>query len=204
MLIVSQPDSSTTNALPALLDRYDVSLVLTNGQADDNDAYLALQRIWQTRHIQVIPVSAGYNLQTGDGVTLEILHPQTPPATDDDLKDSALVVRVLYGDTSFLLTNDLTPEAEELLTAAGWYIGSTVLELPSHGSAKANSPQFIAQANPQIAVVGIGAGNRSTLPAPEVDEQVRALTGHPIYRTDRHGTVEITTDGSTLQLSTHD
>jgi len=200
VLIVSQLDSGTINALPALLDRYTTRLVLTNGQSTESDSYQALLKGWQQQKTQVIPVFAGYGLQTGDGVTLSILHPQVLPAHEADAQETSLVIRLQYGDASFLLVNDLTPESVEEMRAAGWYVGSTVMELASHGSARANSPDFIAQVNPQLAVVGIGAGQRSPLPAPEVETQIRALTGHPIYRTDHDGTIEITTDGSTLWL----
>ena len=74
-----------------------------------------------------------------------------------------------------------------------------MLELPSRGSDRASSAEFLQAVQPQAAVVSLGAGSRQNLPAPEVvswlDE--RAI---PLYRTDHDGTVEIVTDGRTLWI----
>jgi competence protein ComEC len=202
MLIITQPRNSAIDALPALLDRYEIKSVLTNGQSADSDSYQALARIWQARGISVLAVSAGYRLVSGDNVTLEILHPQVQPVANADSEDAGMVIRVSYGDASFLITSDLSARAEDIMLKAGWYIGSTVLMLPAHGSPTANSAVFLQAAQPQVAVATVGTGNRSGLPAPETVNLLREVTSGPLYRTDQQGTVEMTTDGHTLWIAT--
>jgi len=199
VLILTQPKSSVLNALPSLLERYDVGLMLTNGQAGQTDTYEALMEACTDHGIQVKTVTAGYQLQTEDGVQLEILHPQTVPEPDAEPESEGMVIRVSYGDTSFLLTPELSAEGEKTLLAAGWYAGSTVLEAPSHGSANANPESFLEAVHPQASVITVGAGNRSGLPAPEV---LDSLSDGPIYRTDRQGTIEMITDGHKLWIYT--
>jgi competence protein ComEC len=196
MLLVTQPKTNAINAIPALLDRYEVKLVLTNGQRSDSESYRALENAWQKHRIEVVEVTAGYRIATGDGVLFEVLHPQALPEPDSKPEDTGLVLHVQYGDTSFLLTPDLTAEAEHTIIDQGWYIGSTVLSLPSHGSAAANPQDFLEAVNPQASIVTVEAGNRTNLPAPEVVEQIAG----PLFRTDQHGTVEMVTDGHTLWI----
>jgi competence protein ComEC len=200
MLIVTQPKNSAIGALPALLKSYEVDTVLTNGQSADSDEYRALIRAWG--EAQVISVTAGYRIETGDGVTLEILHPQQTPAEDSEPETEAMVIRVSYGTASFLLVPEISDEAEENMLNEGWYIGSTVLELAAHGKEETNPERFLQAANPQVAVVSLGAGNRSGLPAPTVIEWLQTNTDSHIYRTDRQGTIEFVTDGETLQIYT--
>lgn len=202
MLIVTQPRTSTIAALPTLLDHYDIEQALYNGQPSASDAYTALTRAWEEHDIDVLHVMAGYRVATGDGLILEILHPQTPPTPDDDGDTTAMIIRASYGNTSFLITPTLDEEAETTLIAAGWYTGSTVLELPAHGKADANSEIFLQAVNPQVGVVGVAAGNRSGLPATETVERLHTFTGQTLYRTDQHGTVEMVTDGDTLWIYT--
>jgi competence protein ComEC len=205
LLIVTQPESAAISALPALFDRYHVELVLTNGQTPDSDSYRALIRAWEKHGLHnVLPVTAGYRLQTTDGVLLEVLHPQAPPHADTEPEAAGMVIRVSYGSTSFLITPNLDQEAEQEILNAGWYIGSTVLELPSHGSSKANPDFFLQAIHPQTAVTAVGTGNRSGLPDPGVEERLQALNSTTLYRTDRHGTVEMITDGQTLWIYTAD
>lgn len=202
LLIVTQPRSDTTSAIPELLEHYDVQLALTNGHTDGNEHAQNLANALAKHNIDVQTVTAGYTIATGDGVLLEILHPQIAPEDDDDTTEVGMVIRVSYGDTSFLLTPDLSADAEQTMLDAGWYIGSTVLELPSRGSEKANPAFFIDAAQPQIAVVSVGTGNRTGLPAPEVSERLQNTITEPLYRTDQHGTVEMVTDGHTLWVYT--
>jgi competence protein ComEC len=202
LLIVTQPKSSAIKGLPALLERYDVDLALTNGQAADSDSYHALLRAWNTHDIAVQTVTAGYQIETSDGVTLEILHPQFPPEDETDLAAAGMVIRVSYGDASFLLTPDIDEDTEQVVLEAGWYTGSTVLELPAHGSEKANSPNFLRAVRPQAVVVSVGAGNRAGLPEDVVVDRLATISDGPLYRTDQVGTVEVVTDGHKLWIYT--
>ncbi len=202
LVIVTQPKRSAIHALPALLTRYEVSAALTNGHAAENDAYTALVAAWQRADVPVQVVTAGARVQTDDGVTLEMLHPQSVPATDDEPDAVGMVLRVRYGQATFLLAPEINAEAEDVMLAAGWYVGSAVLELPAHGKAAANPPDFLAAVRPQVGVVGVAAGNRAGLPDAETVQAIEQATGRALYRTDRHGTVEMVTDGRTLWIYT--
>jgi len=202
LMIVTQPRSSAISALPALLDHYSIELALHNGHASDSEDYRALVAAWQKHAIGTEEVFAGYSIETNDGVTLEILHPQAIPTPDDDSDRVAMVLRVVYGDTTFLLTPTLDEHAEEAMFNAGWYAGSTVLELPAYGKDDMNSSDFLTTINPQVGVVGVAAGNRSGLPDSNTIERLHTLTGQTLYRTDQHGTIEMVTDGHTLWVYT--
>ena len=202
VLIVTQPRNDAIEALPALLDRYTIRLAITNGQPDDSANYITLLRALDEHNTTIMHATAGYRIETGDQVTLEFLHPPATPTASTSADEAAIVLRVSYRDASFLLTPMLDERVGESILNAGWYVGSTVLELPSYGSAKANPPAFLAAVNPQVGIVGVGAGNRSGLPDSITIERLQKLTGQPVFRTDQHGTVEIVTDGHTLWIYT--
>lgn len=195
VVIMTQAEDAAIGGLPALLERYSVKLALTNGQRSD-----ILEAAWKNQKTRVLPVTAGYQLQTQDGVRIEVLSPQTMPNSEDDSKLVSMVLRLSYGDTSFLITPNMDAEAEEALIQAGWYVGSTVLELPAYGRDEENSADFLDKVGPQVAVVSVGAGNRANLPDSVVAERLQA----PLYRTDQQGTIEIVTDGKKLWVYTHD
>ncbi|HEX2981341.1 MAG TPA: ComEC/Rec2 family competence protein, partial [Anaerolineaceae bacterium] len=195
VVIMTQAEDAAIGGLPALLERYSVKLALTNGQRSD-----ILEAAWKNQKTRVLPVTAGYQLQTQDGVRIEVLSPQTMPNSEDDSKLVSMVLRLSYGDTSFLITPNMDVEAEEALIQAGWYVGSTVLELPAYGRDEENSADFLDKVGPQVAVVSVGAGNRANLPDSVVAERLQA----PLYRTDQQGTIEIVTDGKKLWVYTHD
>ncbi len=198
LLIITQPHGAAIDAIPELLEHYKVGLVLTNGQAMPAPLLNAME----AHTIDRLAMTSGYRVETGDGVQLEVIFPTAPPAEQADAEDAGLVLQLRYGDATFLITPDLSRAAIDSLLASGAYLGSTVLELPAHGHATINTTAFLDAARPQAAVVMAGAGNRAGLPDPATLERLQRLGNPPLFRTDHDGTIEIVTDGQTLDIFT--
>ena len=105
---------------------------------------------------------AGQLIDLGDGVTIEVLHPAETlmTGTDSDLNNASIVLRVVYGDVSFLLTGDIFVEAEREILSRGADVRSTVIKVPHHGSRSSSSREFIERVHPSVAVISVGADNR--------------------------------------------
>jgi hypothetical protein len=58
-----------------------------------------------------------------------------------------------------------------------------------------NPPEWIANLQPQIALLSVAPGDRRGMPA---DEMIEALEGATILRTDRNGWIELATDGEQI------
>ena len=203
LVVVTQPRDATMGALPAVLGRYGARAVLSTGQGGESDAWRAFEEAVASLEgagVTVVTARAGYRVELDDGVSLEVLHPPARPAPDDDPLKQGMALRVAYGDVSFLLTPDLVADAEAAMLASGRWLGATVLQLPYHGSPRGSSAAFLEAVSPQAAVVQVAAGNRQGYPAPEV--LTRLGNGISVYRTDQHGTVEFTTDGTMLWVVT--
>ncbi len=111
-LFLTQPDAVQYDALPAVLDRYAVGVVLDHGQPNLSDEFVALHaKLAQTT--TELQVSAGYTLNSDDGVSISVLNPDHQPTLGESLDDNALVLRLTYGDVSFLLTSELSTEGTE-------------------------------------------------------------------------------------------
>jgi competence protein ComEC len=130
------------------------------------------------------------------------LHPGRPvTGTHADTNNNSLVFKLNYGRTSFLLTGDIEQEAMEKLSNDGDQLASTVLCLPHHGSSNGLYPDFLKHVQPRVAVIQVGEHNRFNHPAPAV-LQYWVDQGVPVYRTDRHGAVTVTSDGNNLKVET--
>jgi len=193
VLVITQPDEFDYGAIPAVLDRYSAGIVLTNGQPNLSPAYENLQT--RLADYPQVAVRAGYNLEFGDGVRLEVLHPQAPPTQDGTLNDESLVLRLVYGEASFLLTGDFSQEGQTALLDAGQWPLATVLQLPEHGHIRSLNEAFLQAVQPQVAIVQADRANR--LGDPDADT-LRMLGTIPVFRTDQSGTIYLSTDGKTL------
>jgi competence protein ComEC len=131
-----------------------------------------------------------------EGVRLEALGPRRPPPRDAN--DASVVLSVALGGVRFLLAADVEAEGETELPVSR-VVG---LKVAHHGSATSTTPAFLDRARPEVAVVSCGWRNRFGHPAPEVVRRLRRR-GVRLLRTDRDGSVTLSTDGERVWVRSH-
>jgi competence protein ComEC len=193
VLAITQPDEFDTGALPNVLDRYDVGLVLTNGQENLSPAYHAIEQRLTGR--QVVTVRAGYTVDWDDGTHLEVLNPVQQPDLGASLDTNALVLRLTYGQISFLLAGDLGQSGQNALLKNGYWPLATVMQLPEHGAVRSLSNNFLKAVQPQAVMVASDPGSRQ---GALDDTTLNQLGAIPVFRTDQGGTIHLWTDGQNL------
>ncbi len=194
-LFITEEKAADIAALPTLFARYQVHTVLNSGK-NDNPEMSAIINTADAAGSSLLTVSAGFSLNTADGVQITILNPNQPPDSKTKVDEAALVYRLSYGDVSFILTSDLAAFTESQLIRSQYMRGS-VLQLPSHGADAANPNDFLKAVAPQVAVIEIDSGNRAALPAPSTLHRLGSI---PVYRTDQQGTLAFASDGRHLWL----
>ncbi len=139
---------------------------------------------------------------TENNVRIEVLHPQE--AKSDVLfanNDQSLVLRFIYGKTSFLLTGDIEIKSENEILQTEQEISSQVMKSPHHGSNSSSSMAFLKKVSPAIVVISVGEGNWYRFPSSEVLKRYDEI-GSKVFRTDIHGAVEISSDGNHISIRT--
>ena len=133
---------------------------------------------------------------------LQVLNP-VQDSLFNDFNNDSVVLRLTYGNVSFLLTGDIESRAEERLVNSGLELRSTVLKVSHHGSNSSTAPRFLDAVRPAIAVVSAGLDNQYGHPAPAVMERLEAAVGaENVYRTDTQGDVEVVSDGASAWVRT--
>jgi competence protein ComEC len=143
----------------------------------------------------------GEIIKLGDGAVLQILYPErkTPPALGTNV--ASVVVRLTFGNESFLFTGDLPAEQEIYLAEKyGESLHANVLKFGHHGSKNSSSPEFLDAVHPEYGVVSAGAGNKYGHPNQEVLD-LAEKDGIKVLRTDTEGRIVFTTDGVNLSYS---
>lgn len=145
----------------------------------------------------VIPAARGQKLQL-DGLEIEVVHAGAQTGSGRNSNESSSVIRVSYGQHSFLITGDLEARQEEELIANGLN-PCTVLKVAHHGSRTSTTDGFLEKAVPQYAVISAGYHNRFGHPHKEVLDKL-ARTALHVYRTDQDGAVLMRTNGTDLSI----
>lgn len=182
ILFLTQPDEAQFAALPAVLDRYAIGVVVTNGQPNLGEAFGELQAKLAAH--PEIDARTGYTLDSDDGLHIEALHPLAAPALDDSLDAGALVLRLRYGNVAFLLTSDLSAEGQQALVASGQNLSAAALQVPHELDA-----DFLKAVQPSVAVTQAEYPN---------EDDLLALDAVTLYRTERDGAIHLSSDGINL------
>lgn len=119
----------------------------------------------------------------------------------DDTNNTSIVLRVDYGETSFLFTGDMETSAEEDLIDFGGNLQATVLKAGHHGSSTSTGYRFLREVMPEYAVISVGEDNKYGHPSDEVLSRFRDA-GTQVYRTDMQGHIIAASDGKTVTFQT--
>lgn len=196
LVVLTHGDADHVSGLVPLLERYKVTAAVDGAQPRDRESAEWLAAV-EAAGIPRVTATRGARLAAGP-LLLTVLSPGAEATQERwSSNDGSLVLRLDYGETSVLLTGDAEDAAEQAMMEAGLPLAADVLKVGHHGSAASTSPAFLAQVAPQVAVISVGAENRFGHPSPEV---LARLAGVQVLRTDKHGRIEVISDGQKLRL----
>ena len=190
-LILTHYDKDHVGGAPAVLEAFGAEAIYQPDYVKDGKAYERWQTALQKTDAQVFTLSADAAFEL-DGARYAISTARQRAYERDESNNFSLVVRLEWGETSFLLAGDCEEERLAELLEAGVAPGS-VLKVPHHGRLDALSGAFFAAAAPQIAVV------TSDEDEPEDDEVIALLReqGAQTLLT-REGEIVCVSDGKTV------
>lgn len=199
MLVATHPHSDHIGGMQYIVENFQIEQVCLPGVSHTSQGYENLLLAIQERKIPALQAKAGESFQLGSDVHCEILAPVQEEY--ENLNDYSAVIRVCFGETSFLFTGDAEAlsEAEILENTAG-SIHSTVLKAGHHGSKTSSSDAFIRAVSPEAAVISCASENSYGHPHTETLE---TLARHrvTIYRTDELGDILAYSDGETVRFA---
>lgn len=140
---------------------------------------------------QVPKIGETFNL--GEA-TIEVIYTGTDI---NDLNNTSIVLRLDYGDTSFLFTGDATDKTERLILNKN--IEVDVLKVGHHGSKYSTTNKFLNTVNPKYAIISVGTPNSYEHPHTKTITKLNNKNIE-IHRTDKEGTILITTDGANIDV----
>ena len=113
--------------------------------------------------------------------------------------DTSILLKVQYGDTSFLFTGDAERGAEQAVLDSGADLSATVLKVGHHGSANSTTYPFLREVMPEYAVISVGEDNHYGHPTDAVLSKLRDADVE-VYRTDLDGDILFFSDGKTVTV----
>ncbi len=206
MIMATHPDTDHIGGLLSVLSRFSVGQIVRPGVAHSAPAaesmLLAIAREENDGAIETLARRGQvFDLGAGDAgrVELHILFPDRD-VSDVESNLASVVARLVYGDTSLLLTGD-SPKAIEkyLVSLDGKELQSDILKLGHHGSKTSSTESFLGFVNPQWVVVSAGKDNRYGHPHKDVTDRVEKF-GIMQLSTAEKGSIIFKSDGAEWQV----
>lgn len=196
-LISSHYDADHVSGLIGCLNAFHVENVICADYVHDSKTYQSFISTVAEKGLEMQHPSVGTEYTFGSG-SFTIMAPEEFEAGESN--ENSVVIRLVHGKNSFLITGDAEHKSEEAMCESGMELESTVLVPGHHGSATATTWDFLMQVVPEYAVISCGDGNSYGHPHEETMEKLESMDVQ-IYRTDKQGYISVVSDGEHLDWS---
>ncbi|MFJ5767910.1 MBL fold metallo-hydrolase [Lysinibacillus sp. NPDC093210] len=195
IVVATHPDADHIGGLIPVLNSIPIEQFYDSGKVHTSQTFEEMLSLIDTNNIP-------YNVpKTGDSITFDNeLEVKVLNANENasDNNDASIVLKVTYGNISFLLTGDAGVALEKEMLLQN--VKATVLKAGHHGSNTSSSQSFIRAVQPEVTILSYGKDNKYGHPHAEVVERLQAI-GSKIYATAEAGTVTVSTDGVSYNVS---
>lgn len=160
-VILSHPHEDHLFGLLAVLQEFEVGMVIDNGHEHTSPTYERYLDLIRDKGIAYHSARAGEVLELGDGITLTVLYPaELRPNLPAAYNNNSLLLRLDYGGVGMLFTGDLeAPVLYDLAQERGLALRAQWLKVPHHGSKGSLVQEFYDAVDPVWALISVGENN---------------------------------------------
>lgn len=194
-LVATHPDADHIGGLDSIISSMDIGSIWAPEVNSPTQTYTRFLTSVSDKGMGIEPAYAGRQIATGENYSIDILWPQQGASYSEDNAYS-VVIKVTYGENTFLFTGDAPVEAQN--TCVDGHVD--VLKVSHHGSASGMSSTLAAKLTPTIAVLSYGK-NSYGHPTQVVLDALSSV-GAQVYGTYVHGTVTVVSNGKDVTAST--
>ena len=194
-VVSTHPDADHIGGLIPVLNSIKIKNFVDSGKVHTSQTYEEMLQLIDVKNIPFTVPQTGDQLKLDEEMLLQVISADEQ-ATDNN--EASIVLKMTYGEVSFLFTGDAGVEMEQQMLTQN--IEATILKAGHHGSNTSSSAAFINKVKPEVTILSYGQDNKYGHPHAEVIDNLRAVKSK-IYGTAESGTIVVTTDGITYNVN---
>lgn len=197
LMILTHPDSDHYTGLISVARQYEVMSFATSFTERSVAGYETLSNILSEKGAQERFVCQGDKFGLGKEVTMKIMWPRSCALGSTEKNDNSVVSILEYKDLQILLTGDAEVNIGDFYQDLAGDVD--ILKVPHHGSRDGVDGEYLDTIKPEVSILSVGGENRYGHPTADTLELLKNY-GSKIMRTDKHGEIEITSDGKIYNI----
>lgn len=196
-IIATHPHEDHIGNMSTIINKYDVGKFYAPKVEHTTSDFEKMIESLINKNLKINVIKANIDsINLGEGTKVTVISPNNKEYSN--LNNYSPIIKIEYGNNSFLFTGDAEKDVEEEVLAKNTNLKSDVLKLGHHGSSTSTSSSFFKTVNPDLAIISLGIDNKYNHPS---DKTISLLMSNntPFYRTDLDGTIILSSDGKEIK-----
>lgn len=194
-VVATHPHSDHIGGIDDVINNFKVSNIIMPDVSAGTRCFENMLDAVEKNNVKAIKSELGYTFELGD-FKCSILGPVN---ISDDTNNNSVVMKLVLGNDSILLTGDCSRDEENDILNKSGDISADVIKIGHHGSSTSSSEEFIRKVDPKIAVISCGKDNEYGHPHKETLNTLNKY-GVKVYRTDLDGSVIAKCSGNGITI----
>ena len=193
-VIGTHPHEDHIGSLDVVINNFDIEGIIMPNKISTTKTFEDVVTAIENKKLYINEAKVGDKYTLGDAEFV-ILAPYKDYG--DETNNASVVIRLTYGENSFMFTGDAEVDSEEDILKAGFKLESDVLKFGHHGSSTSTSKAFLEAVDPKYGVIMCGVDNSYGHPHRETLSKIKDYDIET-YRTDENGTIVAISDGKDI------
>ena len=199
LVIVTHPHEDHIGGMVDVFKEYEVKAFYSPKITHTTKTYENLVKAVKDEGLKTKELKGGMVIDLGEGAKFEVFTPQK--SEYEELNDYSPIMKLSFGDTSYLFTGDAEKLAEEeALAKYKTSLDSDVIKFGHHGSSSSSSNAFIEAVSPKYGIISCAKDNKYGHPHRETLDIIKKYN-IKTFRTDTDGEIILTSDGKSINFN---
>ncbi|ELC8430077.1 MBL fold metallo-hydrolase [Clostridium perfringens] len=199
LVITTHPHEDHIGGMVDVFKEYEVKAFYSPKITHTTKTYENLVKAVKDEGLKTKELKGGMVIDLGEGAKFEVFTPQK--SEYEELNDYSPIMKLSFGDTSYLFTGDAEKLAEEeALAKYKTSLDSDVIKFGHHGSSSSSSNAFIEAVSPKYGIISCAKDNKYGHPHRETLDIIKKYN-IKTFRTDTDGEIILTSDGKSINFN---